>query len=345
MGTTLRNRLITSVAVTVLTLGATALLPQSAGSPAGGTPAADTVPQASAGSAAQAAAARYWTTARMAATVAAGQRRLSRARILVRKRPARPARPAAPGPWLAGNTGGNGLRWTHGGTVAGAAGKVFFTFNRADYVCSGALVGRRGLVLTAAHCVDGSPGPGRPAQWASNWVFVPGYRDGKLPYGEYTAHRFFTLPGWTGPRGGAEQYDVAFVQVTAATLNGGHQPASPPPGLPVEFARQDTGSQDTGVPGRSYVFGYPAEAPYSGLYPNYCAGTAAAAGGSVRLPCAMTAGDSGGPWLARFSPRAGRGQVYAVSTYKLSGNLKVLYGAVLGPQARAAYQRAVAAAS
>ncbi len=52
----------------------------------------------------------------------------------------------------------------------------------------------------------------------------------------------------------------------------------------------------------------------------------------------MTAGDSGGPWLAGFSPRPGSGQVVAVSTYKVSGDLRVLYGAVLGPQARALYR-------
>ena len=36
-----------------------------------------------------------------------------------------------------------------------------------------------------------------------------------------------------------------------------------------------------------------------------------------------------------------RGQVVAVSTYKVSGNHRVLYGAALGPQARALYERAV----
>jgi hypothetical protein len=92
------------------------------------------------------------------------------------------------------------------------------------------------------------------------------------------------------------------------------------------------------------VFGYPAEQPYSGLYLSYCAGPAAASGGSVRTPCAMTAGDSGGPWLAGFSPRAGGGRVAAVSTYKVSDDLRVLYGAVLGPQARALFQRAVSSA-
>ena len=199
------------------------------------------------------------------------------------------------------------------------------------------------VVLTAAHCVSDGPGRGRATRWATNWVFVPGFNDGRLPYGEYTARRFLVSPGWTAP-GGAEPDDFAFVQVTAATLDGGDGAAKPPNrlphGLPVEFAS----SQDVTALRRSYVFGYPAEPPYAGLYPAYCAGRVTASGGSVSMPCGMTAGDSGGPWLAGFRPRSGSGQVAAVTTYKMSGDLAVLYGAVLGPRARALYQRAVRSA-
>jgi len=190
------------------------------------------------------------------------------------------------------------------------------------------------VVLTAAHCVSGAPGRGRATQWATNWVFVPGFTDGRLPYGEYTARRFLVSPGWTAP-GGAEPDDFAFVQVTAAKL-----PHKLPYGLAVEFGRRP----DVTSLRRSYVFGYPAEPPYAGLYPAYCAGPVTASGGSVRMPCGMTAGDSGGPWLDGFRPRSGRGQVAAVTTYKMSGNLAVLYGAALGPRARALYQRAVRSA-
>ena len=56
----------------------------------------------------------------------------------------------------------------------------------------------------------------------------------------------------------------------------------------------------------------------------------------------MTAGDSGGPWLAGFSPQAGTGTITAVTAYKLSGDLRTLYGTVLGPSARALYLRASA---
>jgi V8-like Glu-specific endopeptidase len=348
MRITLRSRVVAIAAVSVLILSGAALLPRtiaSVVSPAAGAvaaPSADVAAQSpgathSAGAEEQAAAVRYWTPAKMSAVLQRARnttRALTRTRQLVKQ-----AAPAA-APWLAGDTAGDGLRWTHGGAVAAAVGKVFFTLSGSDYVCSGTLVGsgRSEVVLTAAHCVAGAPGR---ARWATNWLFVPGYRDGQRePYGEYTARRLFTAPGWAGPQGGTEQYDVAFVQVTSATLDGGARAAVPPPGLPVEFA----GSQDGAAAGRGYVFGYPAEPPFTGLYANFCAGPFAASGGSVRTACAMTAGDSGGPWLTGFSPRTGAGRVFAVSTYKLSTNLKVLYGAVLGPQAHAAYQRAVSTA-
>jgi V8-like Glu-specific endopeptidase len=236
--------------------------------------------------------------------------------------------------WETGDTAGRGLRLVHGGPVAAAVGKVFFTLESKDFVCSGALVRSKHayVVLTAAHCVRNGRG-----QWATGWTFVPGYNDGTDPYGQYTARRFFVSPRWTGPDTGSERYDVAFVQVTPVKLDGARsRGASAPAGLPVRF----DASQTVAAASPAYVFGYPALPPYSGLYANYCAGPAAASAtrpGSVRTSCTMTAGDSGGPWLAGFSPRAGTGAVTAVTAYKLSGNPRTLYGTVLGPSARALY--------
>jgi V8-like Glu-specific endopeptidase len=375
MGMTLSNRVVAAVAavaVTVIAVGVQAGAARSgarAGAGAAGRPpAGSTVVQDATSTAAQAAAVRYWTPARMSAALraadgqpagsplaggqlAGGQPAAGRrARRLVRQPP--PAPRGAMAPRLAGDTAGAGLPWTHEGAVADAVGKVFFTLGDEDYVCSGTLVGgtHPDVVLTAAHCVTGGQWTGQGSghakggatQWATNWMFVPGFADGLLPYGEYTARRFFFSKDWTGPEGGREQYDTAFVQVTSGTLYGVSGPrvpgtAQPPPGLPVTFSSR----QDTAPLSRTYVFGYPAELPYSGLYLSYCAGPVGTSGGSVRTPCGMTAGDSGGPWLAGFSPRSGSGQVVAVSTYKMSGNLRVLYGAVLGPQARALYEQAV----
>ena len=53
----------------------------------------------------------------------------------------------------------------------------------------------------------------------ANWTFVPGYKDGAEPYGQFTARRFFVSPRWKGPAG-SESYDVAFVRVAPVKPSG-----------------------------------------------------------------------------------------------------------------------------
>jgi V8-like Glu-specific endopeptidase len=304
-----------------LTVGAQALLPQAAGAASATRAGAPTV----SGPAARV------RVATVSGRSTAG-RPPSHARLAAARRPAASARAG----WLTGDTAGHGLRLTHGGAVAAAVGKIFFTLGDTKYTCSGTLVrGKRALVvLTAAHCVTNGRG-----QWAVNWTFVPGYADGAEPYGQYAARRFFVSPRWRGPAR-TERYDVAFVRVAPVTANGsGSRRTKAPAGLPIRFAASQTATPTAGA----YVFGYPALPPYSGLYPNYCAGQAASSvtrKGSAQIACAMTAGDSGGPWLTGFSPQTGAGPVTAVTAYKLAGDLRTLYGTVLGPTARALYLRA-----
>jgi len=208
------------------------------------------------------------------------------------------------------------------GTVTRDTGKVFFTLDDTDYVCSGAAVGTpsAAVVATAAHCVtDGYGG------WATNWVFVPGYNDGDKPYGSFPAQRFFVSRQWNA--GMDETYDVAFVTVSG--LSGG---------LPVRFDAN---------PKSVYVFGYPAEPPYTGDQLTSCDGPVTGdpsnPGGDIGVRCAMTAGDSGGPWLARYNPASGTGTVVGVSAFKYSENDTVLYGPLFGRTARELYREALTA--
>jgi len=262
----------------------------------------------------------YWTAARM-----------RRARV----------RTGTRGAWADGNTLGDGLRWTHGGAVTRTTGKVFFTLGGVDYVCSGSVVdgARQDVVLTAAHCTGNGPG-----QWASNWTFVPGYTGGARPYGTYSARKFYVSRRWETEQGTssarAEEYDVAFVTVNASY---GRRLGAGTGGQPASFSDSSAGAKLNGRD--AYVFGYPSDTPFNGLYPDYCAGRVrqaprGTADGAPGLTCAMTAGDSGGPWFSRFSPPAGTGTIVGVSTYKYGDSARTLYGTVLGPDARALYQAA-----
>ncbi|MFC3690736.1 trypsin-like serine peptidase [Chenggangzhangella methanolivorans] len=63
------------------------------------------------------------------------------------------------------------------------AGKLFFKDNGDQFVCSASMV-RRGVLVTAAHCVS-QFGENR---FFSNFKYVPAYSDGAAPFGEWDWH-------------------------------------------------------------------------------------------------------------------------------------------------------------
>ena len=72
-------------------------------------------------------------------------------------------------------------------------GKVFFTLGGTDYVCSGTSLdsSNGSVVWTAGHCVNEGPGA-----FATNWAFVPAYRDGAAPHGTWTARTLLSISQW-----------------------------------------------------------------------------------------------------------------------------------------------------
>ncbi|MEV0642343.1 trypsin-like peptidase domain-containing protein [Streptomyces sp. NPDC050619] len=72
------------------------------------------------------------------------------------------------------------------------------------HFCSASVVHspRRNLIVTAAHCLAGSTG---------DLVFVPGYRDGRAPYGVWKVGKRYLPDGWA--KGQDEDSDVAFAVV------------------------------------------------------------------------------------------------------------------------------------
>jgi hypothetical protein len=225
-----------------------------------------------------------------------------------------------------GSGSGGGARWAGGGLVARTTGRVFFALGGVDYACSGSTVAgaRADVVVTAAHCVsDGAD------RWASDWTFVPGYDSGRAPYGSYPAVTFFVPGRWVS--GANEDDDVAFVRVArpVADLAGAE---------PIAFGSRGSGP--------AYVFGYPARPPYTGRRLDYCTGKVTPdpyGGADAGMPCGMTEGDSGGPWLSRFDPATGSGVITGVTSFKYAGASHILYSANLGSVAQALYARAESA--
>ncbi len=78
-----------------------------------------------------------------------------------------------------------------------AAGKLFFRDGIYTYVCSASLI-KPGVVVTAAHCVSEYGGN----RYYSDFKFVPAYKDGSAPYGEWSATHALAPTGYlTGSDG------------------------------------------------------------------------------------------------------------------------------------------------
>ncbi|MEV1239502.1 trypsin-like serine peptidase [Nonomuraea sp. NPDC050022] len=223
----------------------------------------------------------------------------------------------------------SGSRWLTGGAVTRTTGRVFLTVSGIDFVCSASTVksASRDLVVTAGHCVKDGTG-----EWAANWQFVPGYRDGGgHPYGQYAARRMFVTGPWA--HSADDSYDVGMVALTTAESRhvtdvvGGQQIAfNGPRG------------------GQTFGFGFPADPPYDGEHLVYCAGRLH--GDPYKqtrdqgLGCDMTAGSSGGPWLSGFDPATGTGEITSLSSFKYSDDQRTMYGPYFGDAAKALFDTA-----
>jgi hypothetical protein len=256
------------------------------------------------GSAAAPPAAATWTAARMAAATdldAPGTTRLAAGPAPVRRAAA----------------------WTGQPAVARAVGRVFYSLRGRDYTCTGVAVAsaNRSTVLTAGHCVNAGPGP-----YARDWVFVPGYADGRRPYGTWPARSLAAPPRWVAEGRTADDVGLAVVAPRA-----GRRLTDVVGGMPVVF----------GAPRGAYVWaiGYPAAVPNAGRRPLYCRGTVRPdpyRSGAQGLACTMSQGASGGPWLTA-APDGRPAAVYAVTSFTYRGVPGVVWAPYLGDTAKALY--------
>lgn len=229
------------------------------------------------------------------------------------------ASPAAPSPAVDRKANGGEAPVSH-------IGKVFFTLGGVNYVCSGNSItsANQSTVSTAGHCVNQGPG-----EYASNFTFVPAYQNGEAPYGKWTARALYTTSQWSSS--GAMQYDTGFAVMNP--LNG--QKLSDVVGASgVQF------NAARGLPYKS--FGYPAAAPFSGESLMSCSGTAAndpynPQYNTQGIPCNMTGGSSGGPW---FTGTSSDGYQNSVNSYGYGGNSANMYGPYWGSVIQGTYQTA-----
>ncbi|WP_024366777.1 trypsin-like serine peptidase [Arthrobacter sp. TB 26] len=208
-------------------------------------------------------------------------------------------------------------------------GKVFFTLGGTNYVCSGNSVSstNKSTVSTAGHCVNEGPGA-----FATKFTFVPAYLNGSAPYGMWTAKALYAPTQWSS--GGDMTYDTGFAVMN--TLNG--QKLADVVGA--------SGVQFNAARGLSYKsFGYPAAAPFNGESLKSCSGTATndpynPQFNSQGIPCNMTGGSSGGPW---FIGSSSTGYQNSVNSYGYGSKSTTMYGPYWGSVIQQAYSTAAAA--
>lgn len=221
-------------------------------------------------------------------------------------------------------SGPDGAPWTGRNALARTVGRLFFTDHGEDASCTATVVdsANGSTVVTAGHCVNNTDLIGEDNQWTRNVLFVPGYRDGRAPYGKFTGRLGVVAPAWLendqqhGEVYGA--YDQAFVVLNTDARGRTVQAAA--------GAAQRIGFDRPG--GRTvHQFGYPRSASdpdreglpeYTGERLAYCTGRAEQVIGTAEFPaakglwgaeCVMGGGSSGGPRIAGLDPQSGVGTV------------------------------------
>lgn len=174
-------------------------------------------------------------------------------------------------------------------------GKLFFKQYGVSYVASAASIGNY-AIWTGGHCVH--KGDGNAAGWSTNVVFVPAYKDGVAPYGQWPAARLWTRTNWFNngiPNGLCEDLGGAVLYP-----NGAGKKISQVVGW-LGFAWNYPRYQHW------HSLGYPAASPFSGnrLITNQASFAYLESGlGCALKPhaigCDMTGGCSGGPWIIQF---------------------------------------------
>jgi V8-like Glu-specific endopeptidase len=190
-----------------------------------------------------------------------------------------------------------------------------------NHFCTASVVHSRDgdLAVTAAHCVTGKAG---------QLAFVPGYANGKAPYGVWTVTQVYTDQAWNASQDPDD--DVAFLRLSPAGN-----------GIPIEDI---TGAEQLGTSEQAgmlvQVIGYPDGANQ----PVWCVNwTKSFSPTQLEFDCGgYTDGTSGGPFLTDVSRVSGQGTIIGViGGYEQGGTTpSVSYASVFGADVTALFQAA-----
>lgn len=183
-----------------------------------------------------------------------------------------------------------------------AAGKLFFKIGTGNYICSASLI-KRGLVVTAAHCVANFG----KSQFYSSWQFVPGYSSGSAPYGTWTVRKARVMTSYyagtetCATAGVVCPNDVAVLELNAQSgaypgTNTGY----------FGYGWDGYGFTGSGVSNNNLTqvtqLGYPAGLDSGAIMErtDSYGYTSSSSSYNTIIGSQQTGGSSGGPWLVNF---------------------------------------------
>jgi V8-like Glu-specific endopeptidase len=214
-----------------------------------------------------------------------------------------------------------GIPWAVPFTGSPTTGALFYTTGGKNHFCTASVVDSTAgdMLLTAAHCVYWKT-------FATNIEYVPGYHDGKQPYGAWPVAKITVAHGWES----SHDPDLDFAFLTTASM-GGQQIQARTGGLTMGFTRwygekieaighNDTDAEPIRCATKSFRF-------RTGQMEFYCH--------------RFWTGTSGGPWIIGYNAKHGTGIVFGViGGYELGGDYDwASYSAYFGSATRSLYQQ------
>jgi V8-like Glu-specific endopeptidase len=220
---------------------------------------------------------------------------------------------------------GKAARWTGPSdqSPTTTTGAVLFSRGGKGYICSGSVVNSeaKNMVMTAGHCLY------RDGQYSSNVVFIPGFDEGAMPFGQWTAGVLAPSPQWISDQD--FHYDWAFMLMLRDSAGRRLADVTGSQGIAWNYPMNQ----------HMWVFGYPAQPPYDGQQLWYCLEWTWPDGLNKRnmgMMCTMNGGSSGGPWIMGGDTPA-YAWVNGVTSYTYGNN--ALYTSFFGSDVDQCYQR------
>lgn len=213
-------------------------------------------------------------------------------------------------------------------------GVLFFSQGGADYQCTAASIGHD-AVWTAGRCIHS--GDGSAQGWSSDVVFVPAYKDGNEPYGQWSAYNLWTKGQWYAAAD--PSFDMGGVKLNRNSS--GKEISEVVGNLGFSFNLSEYQAW--------FTIGYPDQPPFDGQWQYICAASYAYSDTSQNAPnpiamgCDMNGGAAGSPWIRVFSGSTGPVNfLNGNSSYQAAGEPEAMYSPYFGSAAKSLFEKLLA---